>query len=70
MNVWVSKGVNTSKDLSPIGRVEVTHASHARSVLTSYIISLKRSTHLYIRGSTGTGKSKMLKNLIPHDIAK
>ena len=29
-----------------------------------------RSTHLYICGSTGTGKSKMLKYLIRQDIAK
>src|SRR6266478_5870640 len=29
-----------------------------------------RSTHLYICGSTGTGKSKMLENLIRQDIAR
>jgi hypothetical protein len=29
-----------------------------------------RSTHLYVCGSTGTGKSKMLEYLIRQDIAK
>jgi len=30
----------------------------------------QRSTHLYVCGSTGTGKSKMLENLLRQDIAK
>jgi Helicase HerA, central domain len=35
-----------------------------------HITPEERSTHLYICGSTGTGKSKMLESLIRQDIAK